>query len=88
MGLINLGWGQYSKLCRSILHFAHGVIKEEVQKVLLEQIWRQARNRFVDEEVAKNRLVELGFSNDLIESYAREIASAVTQKLAEHIPDA
>jgi len=88
IGVINLSWGDYAMLCRTILMSVKNVAHEEIRKTMNEQIWKHSLNQFKDEEKAKNKLIESGWNAEVIDRYSLAIAAELSQRLADFLPEA
>jgi hypothetical protein len=89
VGIAHMSWTSYFGTVRSLLLNVAKVAQEDIAKNLAETLWRDAQSMVVgaDTELAKEKLLDFGWSQEKIEQYATELAKSLAQKLASHLPE-
>lgn len=87
VAVISIPQNDYREIARKL--FAAVIVsgRESIAPVLGERLWQDAQSIFgLSPDLAKQKLLEFGWSQQKIDAYADELARAVARHLAELLP--
>lgn len=91
IGLANMPWHEYEALVRSVSRILLETSREAIKVALGKRLWEDAQ-RLVplgenSAELAQARLLEFGWTAEMIESYADELAKKVVNEMVGKLPE-
>lgn len=87
IGVITIPTGEFIGIWRKLMSSIVVIAKDSIKETLTNRLWHDAQLLFDNSpELAKQKLIEFGWSNEKIEQYSDELARELTKKLAEHLP--
>lgn len=89
LGMAHLTWAQYEHTLRQMLHAFDVLAKETLAKKLAEHLWRDAQTLVegASAELAKEKLLAFGWSQEKIDAYALELTRALKSELTKLLPE-
>lgn len=89
VGIATMSWQSYLKTVTMLLKNVAKVAQEDIAENLARILWRDAQSMVegASVELAKEKLIAFGWSNEKIQQYAVELSKSLAQKLANHMPE-
>lgn len=89
IGIAHMSWASYLGMVKSLLMNVAKVAQDDIAENLSKILWRDAQSMVegASVELAKEKLLAFGWSNEKIQQYATELAKSLAQKLANNIPE-
>ncbi len=91
IGIANMPWHEYEQLVRTVSRALLDTARESIAQVLAKRLWEDAQ-RLVplgedSADAAQKKLLEFGWTQEIIDSYADELAKHVTKTMVSKLPE-
>lgn len=87
VGVVNISVRDYEELCKKMMSELASLVNISVYESMNDSLWQMAqRAAHEDAELAKTRLMEIGWSQDAIKKFATEVTIKIAGELLKMMP--
>jgi len=88
VGVANIAVHEYDKLCRTVMSAFTSSTNAVLLGLVQNELWQRAqRGAEEDAEVAKRRLLELGWNNETIKQFVVEMTMTLAGEMLSRLPE-
>jgi hypothetical protein len=88
LGVVNMSRGEYDSLCRFVMSNFVAMVGQELFDKVQQKLWQDAQRACrEDAELAKQRLIDFGWSFDGIKSFAHQMTLHLAERLLGELPE-
>lgn len=78
----------YVEMCRAIASYVLETTEKVVLERMMARLWHDAQLKWdLSPELAKEKLLEFGWSKEVIQSYADDISMEIAKRFVEDLPE-
>lgn len=89
LGTATVTWDDYKSALKGIFMSVEEAARECISKTLAQHLWQDAQAMVAgsDAELAKEKLLEFGWNQQKIDTYAGLLTRALVQELTKYLPE-